>query len=126
MAEFNKLLDLAEQMEQAKNSAFDELTDQIKKLAEALKMEAEDVVRELDTRLGASTAKGKQASKKTKATEGNADKEPLYKDSETGDTWSGRGKPPKWLQEKLDAGKQKVDYLNPNHQKYEENRVKLS
>lgn len=31
---------------------------------------------------------------------------PKYRNNETGDTWSGRGKPPKWM-----AGRDKTQYL---------------
>jgi DNA-binding protein H-NS len=34
-----------------------------------------------------------------------------YRNPETGDEWSGRGRPPKWLQEQLNAGKAKEDFL---------------
>lgn len=35
-----------------------------------------------------------------------------YRDPETGDEWSGRGKPPSWMQAKLDAGASKEDFLS--------------
>jgi DNA-binding protein H-NS len=34
-----------------------------------------------------------------------------YRNPETGDEWSGRGRSPKWLQDQLDAGKAKEDFL---------------
>lgn len=34
-----------------------------------------------------------------------------YRDPDNGDEWSGRGQPPKWMKAKLDAGKQKSDFL---------------
>ena len=34
---------------------------------------------------------------KAKATRGSVD--PKYRDPETGQTWTGRGKPPKWIQD---------------------------
>jgi DNA-binding protein H-NS len=34
-----------------------------------------------------------------------------YRNPETGDAWSGRGRPPKWLQTQLDAGKTREDFL---------------
>ena len=36
---------------------------------------------------------------------------PKYRDNATGNTWSGRGQPPKWLQAYLGAGKKKEDFL---------------
>jgi DNA-binding protein H-NS len=35
-----------------------------------------------------------------------------YRDPETGDEWSGRGKAPLWMQSKLEAGAAKEDFLN--------------
>lgn len=35
---------------------------------------------------------------------------PKYRDSETGKTWTGRGKPPTWLAEKLAAGATKEQF----------------
>lgn len=44
---------------------------------------------------------GKPAKKEKKKREVRA----KYRDPETGETWSGMGRPKKWLQEKLDAGR---------------------
>jgi len=36
---------------------------------------------------------------------------PKYRDTATGNTWSGRGQPPKWLRAYLDAGRSRDDFL---------------
>lgn len=36
---------------------------------------------------------------------------PKYRNAETGDTWSGRGKPPRWLSEAEAAGKTRESFL---------------
>ena len=36
---------------------------------------------------------------------------PKYRDPESDETWTGRGKPPKWMQAKLDAGTPKEAFL---------------
>lgn len=36
---------------------------------------------------------------------------PKYRNAETGDTWSGRGKPPRWLAEAEAAGKTRDSFL---------------
>jgi DNA-binding protein H-NS len=36
-----------------------------------------------------------------------------YRDNETGNTWTGRGRPPVWLAERIQQGKTKEDYLIP-------------
>jgi DNA-binding protein H-NS len=43
--------------------------------------------------------------RKTKPNDGRARVAPKYKDPETGATWTGRGKQPKWLSAHLSAGK---------------------
>lgn len=41
-----------------------------------------------------------------RARKGRAVVEPKYRNPQTGETWTGRGKPPKWI-----AGKDKAEYL---------------
>ena len=36
---------------------------------------------------------------------------PKYKNVATGETWSGRGKMPRWLQAEVSAGRRKEDFL---------------
>jgi DNA-binding protein H-NS len=37
--------------------------------------------------------------------------QPKYRDAKTGDTWAGRGVPPRWLTAALKSGKKLEDYL---------------
>ncbi len=54
---------------------------------------------------------GKSAAKKTTS---RAPVPPKYRNPETGATWSGRGKPPRWVSEAEAAGKSRDDFLiNP-------------
>lgn len=40
---------------------------------------------------------------------------PRYRNPDNpSETWSGRGKPPRWLQERIEAGAQKDDFRSPN------------
>ncbi|NCV86322.1 MAG: H-NS histone family protein, partial [Oxalobacteraceae bacterium] len=39
---------------------------------------------------------------------------PKYRDEVSGQTWTGRGKPPLWLKAMLDQGKTKEDFLIQN------------
>ena len=36
---------------------------------------------------------------------------PKYRNPETGETWTGRGKPPRWMAAQVAAGKTKEDFL---------------
>lgn len=36
---------------------------------------------------------------------------PKYRNAQTGETWTGRGKMPRWLQNAVDAGKTKESFL---------------
>jgi len=49
---------------------------------------------------------GGAATKKTKQAVA-----PKYRDPETGNTWTGRGKPPRWLSDAEQAGKNRDDFL---------------
>jgi DNA-binding protein H-NS len=48
----------------------------------------------------------------TKGRMKRSDVKPKYRDTrDPKQTWSGRGRPPRWLQERMDAGENKDDYL---------------
>ncbi|OIQ71354.1 DNA binding protein, nucleoid-associated [mine drainage metagenome] len=53
---------------------------------------------DLGTRRGASSAKGSTVA-------------PKYRHPQTNETWTGRGKMPRWLQNAVDGGKRKEDFL---------------
>ena len=55
-------------------------------------------VADLGSRRGASSAKGSIVA-------------PKYRHPQTNETWSGRGKMPRWLQNAVDSGKRKEDFL---------------
>ena len=46
-----------------------------------------------------------------KSTKGGGTVKAKYRDSSSGNTWSGRGLTPKWLREALAAGRRKEDFL---------------
>lgn len=62
----------------------------------------------------ATKAKSVQSAKSTKSTKKSGDKRaavaPKYRDSETGQTWTGRGKAPTWLAAKMAAGASKESF----------------
>jgi DNA-binding protein H-NS len=62
--------------------------------------------------LGGAAAKSAKAPKAKKASGDNrAAVAPKYRDNATGDTWTGRGKSPKWLAAKLAGGASKEQFL---------------
>ena len=42
---------------------------------------------------------------------------PKYRDPDTGETWSGKGRAAKWMQTRLDAGAKKEDFLIPEDER---------
>ncbi len=65
--------------------------------------------------LSAKRAKSKTGTKKLKKNRvGDVDRRsfvaPKYRDSSTGETWTGRGKQPKWLSAALECGKKLEDF----------------
>lgn len=75
--------------------------------------------------LGAGAIAGRAAAGKGKSAQKPAAKKPgrkatakkpvpiRYRDPETNDTWTGRGRPPVWLAKRIEQGKRREDYLLP-------------
>ncbi len=59
--------------------------------------------------LGPKSAPAKNGTRKTGASKGSK-VPPKYRDTGTGDTWSGRGLQPKWLKAALQSGKKLQDF----------------
>ncbi len=51
------------------------------------------------------------ATKKRKSSKVRGPVAPKYRDPQTGESWTGRGKPPKWLAQHLSSGRQKDEFL---------------
>lgn len=98
MATYLELLEqqkaLALQIEQARKAEVSGAVEQIRKL-----------MNEYDLTIADITSTGKtSAAKGTKVA-------PKYKNSETGETWTGRGRQPKWVEAALASGKTLEDLL---------------
>ena len=113
--------------------SYDSIKKQLSKLkAQAAKMEAAESVAKkrsvakvtaLMKKLGVSTAdleasgaKGtsKRTPRATKKTTSSGSAKPVaikYRHPSTNETWTGRGKPPKWLAAEIAAGKTREDFL---------------
>jgi len=75
--------------------------------------------------LGTGATTGRAVAGKGKAAQKAAAKKPgrkatakkpvpiRYRDQETNDTWTGRGRPPTWLAKRIEQGKRREDYLVP-------------
>lgn len=73
--------------------------------------------------LGAGATPGRATAGKGKSAKTSAAKKPgrktaakkpvpiRYRDPETNDTWTGRGRPPRWLVKRTEQGKRREDYL---------------
>ena len=91
--------------------------EELLRQAETLrKQERASIVKEVRARIsefGITAAElGLSAGVKAKAPAGQRAKvAPKYRDKATGETWSGRGQPPKWLQAHLNAGRSRDDFL---------------
>jgi len=113
--------------------SYESIKKRLSKLkAQAAKMEAAQSVAKkrsvakvtaLMKKLGVSTAdletsgsKGtlKRTPRATKKTTGSGSPKPIavkYRHPSTNETWTGRGKPPKWLSAEMAAGKTREDFL---------------
>ncbi len=102
VAELDALIDqAAELIEKKKAQALVDAKAEIEKIAAATGMSVEEL-------LGLKVGKGKKAGSAKKAV---ADKYRNPKDHTQ--TWTGRGKRPKWLQEMLDRGGKLENFLIP-------------
>lgn len=56
------------------------------------------------------TGKAPRTAKATRASDGGGKVAPKYRDNSTGETWSGRGLKPKWLQAAIASGRKLEDF----------------
>lgn len=112
-----KLQAKAKAIETASNSKKVKAVQKVRQLMDKLGVTVEDLGGGIQAaRASATKGKGraakKPAGKKPGRKSGASLPVPIrYRDPETGNTWTGRGKPPVWLAERMKAGKTKEDYL---------------
>jgi DNA-binding protein H-NS len=93
VGDLDKVIAAAEQQREAKReSAKNELRSEFKARAEALGLSLGDLV-------AGSSAAGRPSGKERSSRKGPSASSPAakYRNAETGETWSGRGRPPKWV-----------------------------
>lgn len=92
--------------------SYKELQAEIKalqiKAEEMRQSEIQNAIEEIRTKMSefGITVQDLAGSKKGRAGTGSGTVKPKYRNPDTGDTWTGRGKPPRWI-----AGKDKDQYL---------------
>ena len=112
-----KLQAKAKAIETASNGKKIKAVQKVRQLMDKLGVTVEDLGGSAPAvRAGAAKLKGraakKPAAKKPARKSGALRPVPIrYRDPETGNTWTGRGKPPVWLAERMKSGKAKEDYL---------------
>jgi DNA-binding protein H-NS len=112
-----KLQAKAKAIETASNSKKIKAVQKVRQLMDKLGVTVEDLGGTASAvRATAANGKGraakKPAAKKPGRKSGALRPVPIrYRDPETGNTWTGRGKPPVWLAERMKSGKTKEDYL---------------
>lgn len=94
-----------------------------KQAADLLKKEVSGVIAKIRDQIGeygltaadlgltGKTTKAVKATRKRKSVANKPDGIPMYVDSASGKTWTGKGKPPNWIVEGLKKGKSKADFL---------------
>jgi len=96
MASYKELLkqreDLEKQIQDARKRELTEAVSKVRALVEEYGLSAEDVFPPARAARGSRSGAGKSSSAGTKVA-------PKYKNPETGETWTGRGKAPKWIQD---------------------------
>ena len=117
-----QILDLQKQAETMRKQAVAAAVKEVKRLVALYSLGAADIGLAVSSLVkkssGTKTAAGK-AAKPAKAAKSakksNGDKRAVvaakYRDSDTGQTWTGRGKPPTWMAVKLAAGASKESFL---------------
>jgi DNA-binding protein H-NS len=101
--ELNLIVEKARQaLDQIKKHRFEEVQDQIRQLANSVGMSPEEVVMQMQRSGGR---------RSDRSGIGNSEKNVRYRNPENPtQTWTGRGKRPNWLLEKLNAGANLDDF----------------
>ena len=97
----------AKALESARDSKKARAVNRVKALMKKLGVSAED--------LSAATPRGKGAPKgrRAAAAKPKSTVAPKYRDPDSGATWTGRGRPPVWLAQKMAQGRTKEEFLIP-------------
>jgi DNA-binding protein H-NS len=115
-----QILDLQKQADAMRKQAMSAAIKEVKRLVNLYSLGMADIGMSISSPAKKSatptktTAKGaakKTAKVKKPASDKRAAVAPKYRDNETGQTWTGRGKPPTWLAAKLAAGASKESFL---------------
>jgi DNA-binding protein H-NS len=109
--QIQKLQEQAKRLEASRDAKKLKSIAQVSALMKKLNVTIEDLnvspakVGRIKNAIGAKTAKSR------KAPTARPPVPPKYRDEVSGQTWTGRGKPPVWLKALMDQGKAKEDFL---------------
>ena len=114
-----QIVDLQKQAEAMRKQAVSAAIKEVKRLVNLYSLGLADIgltagVKANKAAKPSKTAKVPKAAKSVKSAKKSSDKRaavaPKYRDSETGQTWTGRGKAPTWLAAKMAAGASKESF----------------
>ncbi len=106
--QIQKLQEQAKKLEASRDAKKLKAIGQVNALMKKLNVSVEDLkdspIRTIKSKNGKSVASAKAVKTRPPVL-------PKYRDEVSGQTWTGRGKPPVWLKALLDQGKTKEDFL---------------
>ncbi|NBS81547.1 MAG: H-NS histone family protein [Betaproteobacteria bacterium] len=104
--QIQKLQAQAKKLEASRDSKKNKAVSQVTALMKKLGITVEDL-----PKTNAKPAKSGQNRKVKQSPKTRGPVAPKYRDPETGQTWTGRGKPPVWLSARLAQGRNKEEFL---------------
>ena len=109
-----KLQEQAKKLEAGRDAKKLKAISQVNSLMKKLHITIEDLQVSLGKVSRNKSPNGPKAAKPRKPSTTRPPVLPKYRDEVSGQTWTGRGKPPLWLKAMLDQGKTKEDFLIQN------------
>jgi len=112
--QIEKLQAQAKKLEGFQNAKKSKSLAQVRALMNKLGVSIEDLGTEVQKPVQPPKSRGRPAvevSKSKPAVKNRKPVAPKYRDPNTGETWTGRGKPPRWLAEQIHMGHSKDEFL---------------
>ena len=106
-----KVRDLTRKAEQAKRAEQKSLARAVKRIRQIMKDHGISLAQLGGASIGGATSVNKAAKRRLSPTDGRLKVKPKYRHPKSKETWSGRGKTPRWLATELKNGKRAEDFL---------------
>ncbi len=106
-----KVRDLTRKAEQAKRAEQKSRARAIHRIRQIMKDHRISLAHLGGTSIGGSTSGPKAAKRRLSPTDGRLKVKPKYRHPKSKETWSGRGKTPRWLATEIKNGKRAEDFL---------------